>query len=210
MARHTGPVCRLCRRERVKLYLKGEKCLSAKCVLEKKDYPPGPAGRLGRQGKGSDFWAQLREKQKARRHYGLVERSFRRIFREAARQKGVTGEHLLQLLERRLDNAVFRMGFATSRRQARQIVRHGHVRVDGRKVDFPSYLVRPGQTISLSEKGRDLAIVRHAIEFNKARGVPGWLDVDHEKRTGRVVSQPTRDAVDLPLQEQLIVELYSK
>jgi small subunit ribosomal protein S4 len=210
MARHTGPVCRLCRRERMKLYLKGEKCLSAKCVLEKKDYPPGPSGRLGRQRKASDFSTQLREKQKARRHYGVLERSFRRAFRAASAEKGITGENLLRLMERRLDNALFRMGFATSRRQARQLVRHGHVRVDGRKVDFPSYLVRPGQTVSLSEKGRDLVVVRHSIEFNKARGVPGWLDVDPEKRTARVVSLPTRDAVDLPIQEQLIVELYSK
>lgn len=210
MGRYIGPVCRICRRERQKLYLKGEKCLSAKCVLEKKDYPPGPAGRLGRQRKPSDYGLQLREKQKVRRYYGLYERAFRRTFQQAVREKGVTGENLLRLLERRLDNVVHRMGFATSRRAARQMVRHGHVLVNGKRVDFPSYIVRTGQEVAISEAAKDSVAVRRSIEFNKSRGTPGWLDVDAERRKGKVVSIPSRDAIDLPIQEQLIVELYSR
>lgn len=210
MGRYVGPACRLCRRERQKLYLKGEKCLSAKCILEKKDYPPGPAGRLGRQKKPSDYGIQLREKQKVRRYYGLYERAFRRYFAEAVKSKGITGENLLRLLERRLDNVIYRMGFATSRRAARQLVRHGHVLVAGRRVDFPSYHVQTGEEIAVAEKARDMRAIQRAVEFNKSRGVPGWLEVDAEKRKGKVVSLPSRDAVDLPIQEQQIVELYSR
>lgn len=213
MARYTEAVCRKCRREKMKLYLKGEKCLSAKCTLEKRNYEPGMGGAAtqGRGGRGkkiSEYGVQLREKQKARGIYGVLERQFRKNFESAVKQKGVTGEILIRILERRLDNVIYRMGFAASRAGARQMVLHGHVRVGGRKVNIPSFSVKIGDTITL--KKPEINHIKVASEAAKKRGVPEWLSVDHEKRTGRVVSLPSRDALEIPLQEKLIVELYSK
>jgi len=213
MARYIGPVCRLCRREDEKLYLKGEKCFSAKCILEKRNNYPGSIGgelavsRGIHKKKPSEYGAQLREKQKAKRIYGILERQFRKIFKEAERQKGVTGENLIRLLERRLDNTVYRLGFALSRRTARQLVKHGKVRVNDKKVDIPSYLVKVGDIISIRE---DLDSVKRAIESAKKRTRVSWVDVDFENRTGKIVALPSRESLEIPLKEKLIVELYSK
>ncbi len=208
MARYNGPVCRLCRREGMKLFLKGERCYTDKCAIEKRNMPPGQHGRL-RKAKMVGYGVQLREKQKVKRTYGVLEVQFRRYFEQAERTRGITGETLLQLLERRLDNAVYRMGLATSRPQARQLVRHGHFLVNGRKVDVPSYSLKSGDTVVVRETSRQNPIILHATEEVKGRGIPEWLSLEGELG-GKVVSMPTREQINLPVQEQLIVELYSK
>jgi small subunit ribosomal protein S4 len=208
MARYNGPVCRLCRREGMKLFLKGERCYTEKCAIEKRNVPPGQHGRSRKQ-KLVGYGVQLREKQKVKRIYGVLEDQFRLYFQQAERTRGITGETLLQLLERRLDNAVYRLGFATSRPQARQLVRHGHFQVNGRKVDIPSYSVKVGDVVTVRESSRANASILHAVEEVKGRGVPEWLSLDGAMG-GKVVSVPTREQINLPVQEQLIVELYSK
>jgi small subunit ribosomal protein S4 len=208
MARYTGPVCRLCRREGMKLFLKGERCYTEKCAIEKRNMPPGQHGRR-RASKLAGYGVQLREKQKVKRTYGVLEDQFRRYFEMADRQRGITGETLLQLLERRLDNAVYRMGFATSRAQARQLVRHGHFLVNGKKVDIPSYSLKSGDHVTVRQSSRENASILHAVGEVKGRGVPEWISVDGDLGA-KVVSMPTRQQINLPVQEQLIVELYSK
>jgi small subunit ribosomal protein S4 len=209
MARYIGPVCRLCRREGMKLFLKGERCYTEKCAIEKRNVPPGQHGKT-RKAKLVGYGVQLREKQKVKRIYGVLENQFRRYFEAAERQRGITGETLLQLLERRLDNVVYRLGFATSRAQARQLVRHGHFLVNGRKIDIPSYSVRAGDVVSVRASSVKNPAIQHAIEEVKGRGIPGWLEVDADRSAGRIASLPTRAQINLPVQEQLIVELYSK
>ncbi|MEW5783729.1 MAG: 30S ribosomal protein S4 [Bacillota bacterium] len=208
MGRHTEAVCRLCRREKVKLYLKGDRCYSDKCSVSRHTYPPGEHGQ-GRQ-KFSEYGQQLREKQKARRIYGVMERQFRRYFKEADRRKGVTGEILLQLLESRLDNVVYRLGLGRSRPEARQLVNHGHFAVNGRKVDIPSYLTRTGDVITVREKSRKLPVFKQIAEARDQQGTVDWLQVDFEKLEGRVIRVPRRDEIEVPLSEHLIVELYSR
>ena len=208
MARYTGPVCRLCRREGMKLFLKGERCYTEKCGIEKRNMPPGQHGRR-RSSKMQGYGVQLREKQKVKRTYGVLEDQFRRYFEMADRTRGITGETLLQLLERRLDNAVYRMGFATSRAQARQLVRHGHFLVNGKKVDIPSYSLKAGEVVSVRQASRQNAAILHAVGEVKGRGIPAWLSLEGELGA-KVVSMPTREQINLPVQEQLIVELYSK
>ena len=205
MARYTGPVCRLCRRERMKLFLKGAKCDTMKCPIERRPYPPGIHGR-GRI-RESEYMLQLREKQKARRIYGLLEKQFRNLYGEAARQKGITGENLLRMLEQRLDNVVFRAGYASSRNQSRQWVRHGHVLVNGKKVTIPSFMVRKDDVVEIAVKSREMIVLRHNLDTID-RSVPMWLDVTDGKATVRDL--PLRDQIDVPVREQLIVELYSK
>ena len=209
MARYSGAVCRLCRREGMKLFHTGERCYTEKCALEKRNFPPGQHGK-SRRAKLAGYGIQLREKQKVKRIYGVLENQFRRYFESAERQRGITGETLLQLLERRLDNVVSRLGLATSRAQARQLVRHGHFLVNGKKVDIPSYSVRPGDVVSIRPTSQKNPTIAHAIEEVKGRGIPGWLTFDAGDGTGKVVSVPTREQINLPVQEQLIVELYSK
>ncbi|MEO7191472.1 MAG: 30S ribosomal protein S4 [Vicinamibacterales bacterium] len=209
MARYIGPVCRLCRREGMKLFLKGERCYSEKCAIEKRNVPPGQHGR-SRKAKMVGYGVQLREKQKVKRTYGVLENQFRRYFEAADRQKGITGELLLQMLERRLDNVVYRLGFATSRAQARQLVRHGHFTVNGRKVDIPSYALRQGDTIAVRGTSAQNATIGHAMEEVKGRGIPEWLSFDSGSFSGRISQLPSREQINLPVQEQLIVELYSK
>ena len=208
MARYTGAVCRLCRREGLKLFLKGERCYTDKCAIERRNYPPGEHGQA--RPKFSEYSVQLREKQKLRRMYGVLEGQFRRYFEMADRAKGVTGETLLQLLERRLDNIVYRVGFATSRSEARQLVRHGHFRVNGRKVNVPSFLVRAGDTVSVRERSQKVARIQGALELAQRRGVPDWLEVTPESFAGRVKSLPVRSDLTMPINEKLVVELYSK
>ena len=207
MARYTGPVCRLCRRERMKLFLKGTKCESMRCPIERRPYPPGQHGR-GRV-RESEYLLQLREKQKARRIYGLLEKQFKLIYEKASRQDGITGENLLRLLELRIDNAVFRAGFASSRNQARQFVRHGHVSVNGKRVTIPSYVLRQGDVISLRDKARKMIVIRHNID-TLDRTAPQWLDVNMGEFQATVRDLPLREQIDIPVREQLIVELYSK
>jgi small subunit ribosomal protein S4 len=211
--RYTGPSCRQCRREGTKLFLKGTRCLTEKCAVERRGYAPGQHGQSGGGGRGrkaSEYAKQLREKQKVKRIYGLTERQFRNTFDRISRESGVKGTNLLVALESRLDNIVFRMGFAASRKAARQLVRHGHVEVNGRKVDVPSFAVRPGQEVRLTAATRELTAVKASQEF-AARGQPvSWIQVDAQKAAGRVTERPTRDAIPLNAQEQLIVELYSK
>lgn len=209
MARHTGSVCKLCRREGLKLFLKGDRCFSPKCAIEKRNYPPGEHGQR-RRVKLTDYGLQLREKQKMKRIYGLLERQFRNYFHMAERQKGVTGEILLRLLERRLDNVVYRLGFSTSRAEARQLVRHGHFLVNGRRVDIPSYLVRPGDQIQVPQKSRELLAIKAALEGAKKRGLTSWLELDSEAMRGLVRGLPAREDIVIPVQEQLVVALYSK
>ena len=209
MARYTGAVCRQCRREGLKLFLKGERCYTDKCAIEKRNVPPGQHGRA-RRAKIVGYGIQLREKQKVKRTYGVLENQFRRYFEAADRQKGITGELLLQMLERRLDNVVYRLGFATSRPQARQLVRHGHFNVNGKKVDIPSYQVRLGDVVAVRQASAENPAIQHAMEEVKGRGIPEWLSFDQNSITGRIVSMPTRAQINLPVQEQLIVELYSK
>ena len=211
MARYTGPACKLCRREGTKLLLKGTRCLTEKCAVERRPYAPGQHGQSsGRRRKASDYQRQLREKQKVKRIYGLSERQFRNIFDAVLKEPGVTGEALLVALESRLDNLVYRMGFAVSRRQARQLVRHRHVQVNARTVDIPSYRVRTGDEVKLDEASRELVQVKHALEqFGRQQPVT-WIHVDTDKATGKMTERPTRDAIPIAAQEQLIVELYSK
>jgi small subunit ribosomal protein S4 len=208
MARYTGPDCKLCRRERQKLYLKGTRCESPKCAIERRPYPPGEHGRA--RIKESEYLTQLREKQKARRIYGVLERQFRGYYQAAATQEGVTGENLLRLLETRLDNAVYRAGFSTSRDQARQLVRHRHFQVNGRIVSIPSFRVRPGDVIEVRERSRNLLPVHEAVQLSESRVIPPWLDVDTTGFRITVRDLPGRAMIDTPVQEQLIVELYSK
>ena len=207
MARYTGPVCRLCRREKMKLFLKGPKCDSMKCPIERRPYPPGEHGR-GRI-RESEYMIQLREKQKARRIYGVLEKQFRRVYEEATRQKGITGENLLRMLELRIDNVVFRAGFGASRNQARQLVRHGHVSVNGRRVTIPSYQVRKGDVVELRDKAKNMIVIRHNLD-TLDRSVPAWLEMDGTGMKVTVRDVPMREHIDVPVREQLIVELYSK
>ncbi len=209
MGRYTGSVCRLCRRERVKLFLKGTKCETDKCPIERRAYPPGEHGQ-DRRAKESDYGVQLREKQKAKRIYGARERQFRNYFADAARQTGVTGQYLLQSLERRLDNVVYRLGFATSRAAARQLVRHRHIMLNNRIVDIPSALVAANSQVAVAEQSRKIPQIVGALEKRAGRGVPAWLELDSEKMSGRVRMMPGREDIQIPVQEQLIVELYSK
>jgi small subunit ribosomal protein S4 len=209
MARYSGPVCRLCRREGMKLFLKGERCYTEKCAIEKRNLPPGQHGKL-RKAKVVGYGLQLREKQKVKRIYGVLENQFRRYFEMADRTRGITGETLLQLLERRLDNVLYRLGLATSRAQARQLARHGHFTVNGRKVDIPSYQVKPGDVVGVRASSAENPAIQHALEEVKGRGVPEWLSFDSGTMSGRIASLPTREQINLPVQEQLIVELYSK
>ena len=209
MARYSGPVCRLCRREDMKLFLKGDRCYTDKCGYERRAYPPGQHGQSRRR-KRSDYGEQLREKQKVKRIYGVLENQFRRYFEMADRTRGITGETLLQLLERRLDNVIYRLGLATSRAQARQLVRHGHFTVNGKKVDIPSYSVKPGDVVGVLGRSQQNPTIQHALEEVKGRGVPEWLSFDAGSMSGKIASIPTREQINLPVQEQLIVELYSK
>ena len=209
MARYIGPVCRLCRREGIKLFLKGERCYTEKCAIEKRNFVPGQHGKA-RKAKLAGYGLQLREKQRVKRIYGVLENQFRRYFEAAARQRGITGELLLQMLECRLDNVVYRLGYSTSRAQARQLVRHGHFSVNGRKVDIPSYRVKEGDIVAVRDRSKQSTAVVHAMDEVKGRGIPEWLELRAEQMAGRVVSLPTRAQINLPVQEQLIVELYSK
>lgn len=208
MATTGESVCRICRRENIKLYLKGERCYSDKCAIERRSYPPGQHGQ-GRA-KFSGYGVQLREKQKVKRMYGLRERQFRNFFAKAEKQKGITGTNLLILLERRLDNMVYRLGFANSRTEARQLVIHGHFTVNGGKVNIPSYLVAVGDVIELREKSRKIARISESLESVARRGVPSWLELEKEQFRGRVVALPAREDLTMPVKEQFIVELYSK
>ena len=209
MARYTGAVCRLCRREGQKLFLKGDRCYTEKCALERRSYAPGQHGNA-RNKKLSEYGLQLREKQKARRYYGVLESQFEAYFEMATKHKGMTGENLLAILESRLDNVVYRLGFAMSRAEARQLVRHGHFTVDGKRVDIPSFLVKTGMTIELAEKSRGIDKIKGSLEANASRVVPKWLDFDAKNMVAKVVAVPAREDIDLPIEEHLIVELYSK
>ena len=214
MARYTGPVCRLCRREGMKLYLKGERCLGPKCPIvqrnPQRNFPPGMHGQK-RTRRPSEFGLQWREKQKVRRFYGVMEKQFAKHFEDATRQPGVTGENLLRILEMRLDNVVYRLGFADSRKQARQIVRHGHFYVNGRKTDIPSCQTRPGDEISVRPQSRDKEYFKVVAEVLRTRQAPGWLTLDPVAMSGRVVTPPTRDQIDMPpINEQLVIEFYSR
>jgi small subunit ribosomal protein S4 len=206
VARDTGPKCRICRREGMKLFLKGERCLTEKCAIERRSYPPGEHGR-GRI-KQSEYLLQLREKQKARRYYGLLEKQFRTYYTKAAKGSGVTGEELLRMLETRLDNVVYRLGFAASRAQARQLVRHGHFHVNGRRVNIPSYQVKPDDIVSMSPGSSAEQVIRDATDLTAS--VAPWLQADHDGLTGKILKLPEREEIDTPVQESLIVELYSK
>jgi small subunit ribosomal protein S4 len=210
MARYTGPVCRLCRREGEKLFLKGKRCFTEKCAIERRAYPPGEHGTGRRRRRQSDYAVQLREKQKVKRIYGLGERQFRNLFVKATRVPGVTGENLLVQLESRLDNIVYRLGFAPSRKAARQLIRHRHVHVDGRTVDVPSFVVAPGAEIAIAPHAREMPVVKEAVEDQKGRDQLAWLGVDYEAVTGRMLERPSRADIPLAVEEQLIVELYSK
>lgn len=208
MARYTGAVCRLCRREGQKLFLKGERCYSDKCGIQRRAYAPGQHGQ-GRK-KLSEYGMQLREKQKARRYYGVLESQFHHYFEMANKKAGVTGDNLLSILESRLDNVVYRLGFGTSRPEARQLVRHGHFTVNGKKVDIPSYLVKVGDVIAIKEQSKSSEKIKSVVESTASRAVPKWLDLDNNTLTGKVVAVADREDIDLPLEEHLIVELYSK
>ena len=208
MARNTKSVCRICRRENLKLFLKGERCYTEKCAIDRRTYPPGQHGQ-GRK-KFSAYGVQLREKQKVKRMYGLLENQFRNTFFEADRRKGITGEVLLALLERRLDNAVYRLGFANSRNEARQLVRHNHFIINQTKVNIPSYVVKPGDVVQLREKSKKVIRILESLEGVARRGVPSWLELDKEQMKGLVKALPSRADITIPIQENLIVELYSK
>jgi len=210
MAKYNGPVCRLCRREGMKLFLKGERCYTEKCAIEKRNFPPGQHGK-DKKPKIVGYGLQLREKQKARRYYGVLEGQFRNVFEKAVNTKGITGDVMLNLLERRLDNTVFRMGFGSSRNAARQIVRHGHILVNTKKVNIPSYVVKPGDVIEVREKSKKHPAILHASDVTSVYPSPNWLEVDRDNLKARVTQQPKReDLVQIQLNEQLIVELYSK
>lgn len=208
MARYTDSVCRLCRREAIKLYLKGERCYTDKCAIERRNYPPGVHGQ--KRPKFSEYALQLREKQKVKRMYGVLEGQFRRYFDIADRARGITGEILLQLLERRFDNMIYRMGFATSRAEARQLVRHGHFTVNGRKVNIPSALLKAGDVVSVRERSRTVTRLTEALAQAEHRGAPEWVEVNREGFTARVKALPSRAELTMPINEKLIVELYSK
>jgi small subunit ribosomal protein S4 len=208
LARYTDSVCRLCRREGLKLFLKGERCYTDKCAIERRNYPPGEHGQA--RPKFSEYAVQLREKQKVKRMYGVMERQFRRYFALSERSKGITGEILLQLLERRFDNMIYRMGFATSRAEGRQLVRHGHFAVNGRKVNIPSALLKPGDVVSVREASRKMTRIQEALAQAEHRGTPEWLEVDREQFSARVKALPLRADLTMPINEKLIVELYSK
>ncbi len=208
MARYKESVCRLCRRESLKLFLKGDRCYGDKCAFERRGYAPGDHGQLRR--KHSDYGVQLREKQKLKRMYGLLERQFRSYFEKADKQKGITGTNLLLFLERRLDNMVFRIGFANSRNEARQLVRHNHFLVDGKPINIPSYLVKVGSEIRVREKSRKVERIVEAMEIVARRGIPQWLELDKDNFRGLVKTLPSREELVMPVQEQLVVELYSK
>ncbi len=208
MARYSDSVCRLCRAERVKLFLKGSKCLSEKCPVERRPYPPGEHGRMRRRILG--YGIQLREKQKLKRYYSMSERQFRLFFQRAERKRGITGENLLTMLERRLDNVIFITGYSHSRGHARQLITHGHFRINGRKANVPSLLVAKGDVIAFREKSAGLEELKAIVEFHKNKAVPGWLEVDREKMEVKVLSFPTREDVTFPVEERLVVELYSK
>jgi small subunit ribosomal protein S4 len=209
LARYTGSVCRICRRENLKLFLKGDRCYGDKCAFDRRGYAPGEHGQR-RRGKLSDYGIQLREKQKVKRMYCLSEKQFHLIFEKADRQKGVTGTNLLVLLERRLDNVVYRLGFVNSRTQGRHLVRHRHFLVNGKKVNIPSYLIKVGDEITVGEKSQEVAVISDAMEAVVRRGVPQWLELEKDKMKGIVKSMPVREDLTMPMQEQLIVELYSK
>jgi small subunit ribosomal protein S4 len=208
MARYIGALCRICRREGEKLFLKGDRCYTEKCAVERRKYPPGQHGQGFR--KLSDYGIQLREKQKVRKMYGLLERQFRRYFYEAERKKGITGEMLLKLIESRLDTVVFRMGFAPNRRRARQLIGHGHISVNSKEVNLPSYQIRGGDVVEVKETSRDMPEIVESLSKSEHRGMPGWVEVDSSNFRGKVLHIPSRDEIQLPVQEQLIVELYSK
>lgn len=208
MARYTGPQCRICRRETEKLFLKGDRCYTEKCAVERRQYPPGQHGQ--RRGKLSDYGIQLREKQKVRNSYGLLEKQFRNYFQRAERKKGVTGEVLLQFLETRLDNVVYRMGFAANRNSARQLVTHRHFLVNGREVNIPSYRVQVGDAVEVKETSREVDIIKESIVRAEQRGIPSWIEVDPRNFKGKILQIPAREDIQLTAQEQLIVELYSK
>ena len=208
MARYSDPVCRLCRREGMKLFLKGDRCFKDKCAIERRNYAPGQHGR--RRSKVLGYGLQLREKQKVKRIYGLLERQFSLYFQRADRKAGITGENLLRQLELRLDNVVYSLGFAASRAQARQLVRHGHIEVNAKKVNIPSYQVRKGDSVQVREKSRKNDQIRQAVETASGRGIPSWLELNPEQFRGAVLDVPKREDIRLPIQEQLIVELYSK
>ena len=209
MARYTDSVCRQCRREGIKLFLKGDRCYSAKCAITKRHTPPGQHGQ-SRAKKPSEYGLQLREKQKCRRAYGVLESQFRKYYDMAANMRGVTGDNMLSLLERRLDNVAFRLGFGNSRAMARQLVTHGHILVDGKKVDIPSYLVKPGQVISVRSKSRDMQHLKELREQGSKNTIPKWLELDAENLSGKVMALPQRDDIDLTIEEHLIVEYYSR
>ncbi len=208
MSRYRGSVCRLCRRENMKLFLKGDRCFSDKCSYDRRGYPPGEHGQ--KRGKRSDYGTQLREKQKVRRIYGVSEQQFRIFFKEADRQRGITGSNLLNLLERRLDNVVFRMGFVNSRNQGRHFVRHNHFTVNGKKANSPSLLIKKGDVVELKEKSRNIQAISDSLEAVVRRGMPQWIELDKDNFKGAVTGLPAREDITLPIQEQLIVELYSK
>ena len=208
MARHTDPVCKLCRREGLKLFLKGDRCFTLKCAIEKRNYPPGEHGQ--RRSKPSEYGVQLREKQKMKRIYGVHETQFRNYFEMAARQKGITGENLVRLLEQRLDNVVHRLGFGASRPQARMLIGHGHIRVNGRRVTIPAYLVRAGDVVEVAPASRDREAIKIALEGAKKRRVPSWLELDAASFKGTVRTLPSKEEMAIPVQEQLVVALYSK
>jgi small subunit ribosomal protein S4 len=208
VAKYRGPVCRLCRREGVKLFLKGIRCMTEKCAIERRSYPPGQHGQ-GRQ-RISEYSSQLREKQKLKRIYGLQEGQFRNVFGKAERRKGITGEHLLKLLECRLDNVVYRLGFAASRKQARQLVNHGHILVKGRKTDVPAYIVKVGDVIEVRQRSREIPAIQAALEAVDGRGMPAWLSLDRATFKGTVQGIPTKEEIALPVNEQMVVELYSR
>lgn len=208
MARYIGPVCKLCRRENLKLFLKGDRCYSDKCAFDRRPYPPGQHGQ-GRI-KFSEYAVRLREKQKVRRMYGIFERQFRRYFQFADQSKGVTGENLLRFLERRLDNVVYRIGFASTRSEARQLVRHNHVLVNGKRVNIPSYLTRANQTVSIRERSKKIARIAESMEAVERRGPVSWLELDKANFQGVVKQLPARDDITMPIQEQMIVEFYSR
>lgn len=209
MARYTDSVCRQCRREGIKLFLKGDRCYSAKCAVTKRHTPPGQHGQA-RAKKMSEYGIQLREKQKCRRAYGVLESQFRKYYTMATNMRGVTGENMLALLERRLDNVIYRLGLANSRPQARQLVNHGHFRIDGKKVDIPSFLVKPGQIVTVRERSRDLEFLKELREQGANKPIPKWLDLDAANLTGKIVSMPQRDDIDLTIEEHLIIEFYSR
>ena len=209
MATYRGPVCRLCRREGLTLYLKGERCFKEACAIEKRNFPPGQHGK-SRRSKISGYGLQLREKQKVRSIYGVLERQFQNYFEKASRQKGVTGENLLTMLERRLDNAVYRLGFASSRAQSRQLVGHGHILVNSSKVNIPSFQIQQGDIVSVKEKSQKVSNIAAAVEMVGGRGIPDWLELDSLNYSGKVLTLPKRDNVNLPVQERMIVEFYSK